>query len=141
MNKLIFFIALVLVGCGGTSTPEQKSESEEQENKEATSSLQLNNGAKWKADSTTQINVGALTRLVNNSAFSDKRNATHFSALLQNRLDTLVKQCKMTGPAHEALHAWLKPVLHDARELKEGENDQNYAQLKKDVQTFYQYFE
>ena len=141
MNKLIFFIALVFVGCSNTATQEQKSESEGQEHKENVSSLELNNGVKWKADSTTQINVGALTRLINDSAYTDKQNAIHFSALLQNRLDTLVQQCKMTGPAHEALHSWLKPVLHDAKELKEGEYDQNFAQLKKDVQIFYQYFE
>ncbi|MGZ3952200.1 MAG: hypothetical protein ACXVBZ_12445, partial [Flavisolibacter sp.] len=63
------------------------------------------------------------------------------SARLQTRLDTLVQQCKMTGPAHEALHSWLKPVLHDTKELKEGKYDQNYAQLKKDVQSFYDFFD
>jgi hypothetical protein len=49
----------------------------------------------------------------------------------------------MTGPDHDALHAWLKPVLHDVKELKEDGDkyDEKFAVLQKDVQRFYDYFD
>jgi len=141
MNKLIFFIALGFIGCGSPGTQEQKSENEEQERNEATSALQLNKGTKWKADSITHVNVAALTQLVNDSSYRDDKNVASLILRLQTRLDTLVQQCKMTGPAHEALHSWLKPVLHDTKELKEGQYDLKHEQLRKDVQSFYDYFD
>ncbi|MGZ3846546.1 MAG: hypothetical protein ACXVBH_10855 [Flavisolibacter sp.] len=141
MNKLVYLTVLLFISCGGPSTQQSKTESEEREQNETTSALQLNNGIKWKADSTTHENVAALTQLVNDSSYRDSKNVASLSSRLQTRLDTLVQQCKMTGPAHEALHSWLKPVLHDTKELKEGKYDQNYAQLKKDVQSFYDFFD
>ena len=144
MNKLILFLSAVLfVACGATTSQEQKESREEQEHESSASTLQLNNGAKWKADSTTRTNVATLMQLVNDNYYRDEKNRQKFSNQLQNGLDSLVKQCKMTGPDHDALHTWLKPVLQDAKELKEDEGEYNkkYTELRKDVQSFYDYFE
>jgi hypothetical protein len=124
-----------------TTSQEQKQSKEEHEHDAP--ALQLNNGAKWKADSTTLVNVSSITQLVNDSNYRNEKNRIEFSGQLQSRLDTLVKQCKMTGPDHDALHAWLKPVLHDVKELKEDGDEYNekFTVLQKDVQRFYDYFE
>jgi len=139
---LLFLTSLSFVACVNTTSREQKESKEEHEQSSAME-LTLNNGAKWKADSTTLVNVSAITQLVNDSNYRNEKNRIEFSARLQNRLDTLVSQCKMTGPDHDALHAWLKPVLHDVKELKEEEDkyDKKYLELQQDVQSFYQYFE
>lgn len=139
---LLFLTSLSFVACVNTTSQEQKENKEEHEHA-SVSALQLNNGAKWKADSTTLVNVSSITQLVNDSNYRDEKNRVEFSGRLQNRLDTLIKQCKMTGPDHDALHAWLKPVLHDVKELKEDGNEYNekFSVLQKDVQRFYDYFE
>lgn len=139
---LLFLTSLSVVACVNTTSQEQKESKEEHEQNSAME-LTLNNGAKWKADSTTLVNVSAITQLVNDSNYRNEKNRIEFSGRLQGRLDTLVQQCKMTGPDHDALHAWLKPVLHDVKELKEDEDkyDRKYTALQKDVQSFYDYFE
>ena len=155
---LVFFTLTVLMSCGmGGSEKQkenddkteagkaegQKNKDEELEQGDSTSTLQLNNGKKWKADSITLKNVASLTQLVNDKTYDDKAKRSAFQSQLQNDLDILVKECRMSGPAHEALHAWLKPVIHNTRELKdgEGEYDKKYAQLRNNVQSFYDYFD
>jgi uncharacterized protein YceK len=159
MHKiLLFFTVAILMSCGAVNSDTQKENDEkteaaksegqdemkeEKEDSDSTETLQLDNGKKWKADNTTRANVASLTQLVNDSTYRYKKNSKELHKGVQSRLDTLVKQCKMTGPAHEALHAWLKPVLHDTKELREskGEYDSKYALLRKDVQSYYDYFE
>jgi hypothetical protein len=141
MKRIVLFLTSIsFMACVNTTSQDQKENKEEHENN--ASVLQLNNGAKWKADSTTLVNVSAITQLVNDSNYRNEKNRVEFSSRLQGRLDTLVKQCKMSGPDHDALHAWLQPVLHDVKEIKEDqEYDKKYAELRKDVQSFHDYFE
>jgi len=50
----------------------------------------------------------------------------------------------MKGAEHDALHLWLEKVLKHVKELKEEETDEYgaaYAALKKDVESFYDFFE
>jgi hypothetical protein len=155
---LMFFTLVILMSCGTGNSEEQKKKGEkpetsnsdgqkemdhETEHSDSSLTLQLNNGSKWDADSTTRLNVASLMQLVNDKSYGDKAKRIVFQSQLQNRLDTLVKQCRMIGPAHEALHAWLKPVIHDSKVLKEreGDYDKKYAQLRKDVRSFYDYFD
>ena len=37
---------------------------------------------------------------------------------LNNGLNKMIQQCKMTGPDHEALHHWLEPILKETNDLK-----------------------
>jgi hypothetical protein len=159
MHKILLFVTVaILMSCGTADSDKQKENDEkteaaksegqnemkeEKEDSDSTGTLQLDNGKKWKADNTTKANVASLTQLVNDSTYRDKKKSKELYKGVQNRLDTLVNQCKMTGPAHEALHAWLKPVLHDTKELKKskGEYDSKYVLLRKDVQSYYDYFE
>ena len=142
MNKLMVFLAaLVIMSCGSATSGEQRETDEVKEKGHSSDTLQLNNGAKWKTDSTTRTNVAILMKLAADSSYNLK-NQQAFASQVQNRLDSLVQQCKMTGPDHEALHKWLQPVLHDAKELKEeGEYEKSRAQLRKDLQNFNKYFD
>jgi len=140
-NVIVFFIAVLFMSCG--TSQQQKEKEEKHEHNSSVTALQLNNGVKWKADSTTHSNVSRLVQLVSDSNYKLEKNKELFSDQLQNRLDTLVKQCKMTGPDHDALHAWLQPVLHDVKELKEsdGKFDSRFTELETDVRSFYDYFD
>jgi hypothetical protein len=143
MNKIIvLLISFLFVAC--TNTSQEKAESTtEHQHSDSTSILQLNNGAKWKTDEATRQNVSAIEHVVNDSSYSNGKNKVQFANQLQVKLDTLVQQCKMTGPDHDALHVWLENIIHDVKEIKEDEDGYNkrYAALKKDVESFHNYFE
>lgn len=106
-------------------------------------SLQLNKGAKWKSDEATSKNVAAIVNVINDSSNMGPNNRAQLTKQLQIRIDTLVQQCKMKGPDHDALHVWLEQVLHDLKEMKAGDHEyeKSYGALKKDVESFYVFFE
>jgi rubrerythrin len=143
MNKIIvFLISFFFVAC--TNTSQEKAESTtEHVHSNSTSILKLNKEAKWKTDEATRQNVVAIEQVVNDSIYANGKNKVQFVNQLQVKLDTLVQQCKMTGPDHDALHMWLGKVLHDVKEIKEDENEheKRYTALKKDVESFHDYFE
>ncbi len=103
----------------------------------------LNNGVKWEADAPTRTNVAALVRIINDPAYTDAKQRNQLYTNLQVQLDTLVRQCRMQGPAHDALHVWLEKVMSDVKELKDEEHEYSkvYSMLKSDVESFYQTFE
>ena len=138
MNKILLFISILAISCSNNASHE----GHEQGSKSAPT-LQLNNGAKWKADEPTQKNVSAIVKVINDSIYLDEKNRAQLSNQLQTRIDTLIQECRMKGPDHDALHLWLEQVLHDLKELKETDKDyqKSFATLKKDVENFYAFFE
>jgi hypothetical protein len=143
MNKIVVVLtSLFFFAC--TNISQEKAESTtEHQHPDFTSKVQLNDGAKWKTDEATRKNVAAILHVVNDSSYTTGKNRDQFANQLQVKLDTLVQQCKMIGPDHDALHTWLENVLNDVKEIKEDEDEyaKRYAYLKKDVESFYDYFE
>ncbi len=141
MNKLMVLIAFVFTACTGTMQEDNNSkEATQVENeKENVTTLQLNNGAKWKLDEATKKNVAALKQIVN-----DTTRKAELASALQSGLDTLVSQCKMKGPDHDALHQWLEPFMHAVKELKEddeSERQEAMVTIRKELENFDMYFE
>ncbi len=90
-------------------------------NQDQAAALSLNNGAKWQADSVTTNNVAYLKNIANNFKTKPHHLVNDYQALstdLNNALNKMIQQCKMTGPDHEALHHWLEPILKETNELK-----------------------
>jgi hypothetical protein len=146
MNKIIIISGLLLLSCSGPGRQEASTELEQHDTYKADPGigLQLNNGARWKTDDATRKNVDKLTELLKDSRYLEVKNRTELVQKAQAGIDTLVQLCRMTGPDHEALHVWLKKVLHDINKLKEGQDDdykKSYATLKKDVESFSEFFE
>ena len=110
--------------------------------------LTLNNGEKWKADSTTNQNVVNLKTIGDNFRIKPFPTVGEYQLLssdLSNSLNTMIQECKMTGPDHEALHHWLEPILKDTKELK-NVNDTATARsifisLDKQIDLYHSYFE
>ena len=143
MKKVLILLAVAFVAC----TSQVKKGQQEDENtkgpEHSSTAVPLNNGSKWKADQATKKNVAGLIEVVSDSNYTDAARRQQLYVALQTKIDTLVKQCRMQGPDHDALHAWLEKVLRDMKELK-GENDDYmkvYAGLKKDVEDFNTLFE
>jgi len=110
----------LLSACNQSSN---KAESNEHvsHDQDQTTELSLNNGAKWQADSVTTNNVAYLKKIADNFRTKPHHLVNDYKALstdLNNALNKMIQQCKMTGPDHEALHHWLEPILEETNELK-----------------------
>jgi hypothetical protein len=106
-------------------------------------SAQMNKGSRWKADDVTKKNVAAMVTVINDSSNIGDNKRAQLAKQLQTRIETLLQECKMKGPDHNVLHAWLEQVLHDLKEMK-GEDEEYkklYVVLKKDIESFYILFE
>ncbi len=143
MKKLLIFLAVVLAACGGQVNKEQHDHETVKEQEQSGGSPSLNNGRKWKADEATRKNAAEMAQVVNDRAYADAAKRMQLYAALQTKIDTMVKQCTMQGPEHDALHVWLTGVLGDMKELKEeaGEYNEVRADLKKDIEQFNTLFE
>lgn len=86
-----------------------------------TPGLQLNRGSKWPADASTKKHVAEFGLILHAFDQQSQVKADPYKQLadqLQKELNTLIADCKMQGPEHDALHAWLMPVLTDVKKLK-----------------------
>ncbi|HRN54898.1 MAG TPA: hypothetical protein PLL71_00525 [Agriterribacter sp.] len=110
--------------------------------------LTLNNGQKWNADAATSENVTAIRTLAQNFAVEPHTSLSDYGILasdLQKGLDKMIRECKMSGPDHDALHLWLEPLLRDVNELKKADNNASAERIvhaiDERLDLYTQYFE
>lgn len=105
-------------------------------------------GAKWNADESTGINVQHLQALANR--FSEKQNLiiadyTLLGVELQKGLEQLVKECRMKGADHDALHTWLLPLQQGIKSLQAAtgpkEKGAKFAEISYQLSIYNQLFE
>ena len=146
MYKVLVILSLFALSCSSNSSrkevsPDGGHESHNTVQIKSSGALRLNNGSKWKTDEATRKNVAELVKIVNDRNNWGEANKAQLTKHLQNRIDTLVQECKMKGPDHDALHVWLEQVLHDLK----AKNDEKYqgwhSALKRDIEDFYNYFD
>jgi hypothetical protein len=150
MNRILIVLSILVVACSNNASQVQGTKGDEHEQHDSAvdavkvKALQLNNNARWKTDGDTRRNVTAMVEVMNDTTNIGNNRSEQLIAQMQDRIDTLVQQCKMKGPDHDALHLWLQQVKHDLKRIQEegGEGyEQFYAALKRDVKSFYVYFE
>lgn len=99
--------------------------------------LALNNGEKWKSDDPTNMHAQNLIGL--NQDFRTKASDANlemfrnYADMLQQELNGMIKDCKMDGPDHDALHLWLEPVLNRVKDLKNAETDEKAKEIDADL--------
>ncbi len=96
--------------------------------------IALNNGAKWKSDESTTKNVNSLSKTVNDFKAANKAELSDYKKVgadLQSGVTNLIKECRMKGPDHDALHLWLEPLMGMVKELN-ASTDVNSAKEKFD---------
>ena len=149
MKKSLFTVlfASILFSCN-QSTNNSKSQSNDNHSMAADTSLTLNNGAKWKADSITNHNLIRLKTTANMfrvEPFPSQANYQILGKDLSNDVDTMLQQCKMKGDDHEALHKWLGPILNQSGRLKNvtdtAEGRKIFDSVDRRINIFPQYFE
>lgn len=139
--KKIIIIIMIAVAAAGTSrgnTVEQGAGAAQKKDISMAVPAQ-----KWKADETTKQNVARLAGILNDSAYSQPASRAALFAKLRSGIDTLVKECRMKGKDHDALHGWLEKFMKHTRELKEEHEDYQEirAELRNDIGRFYVMFE
>ena len=143
MKKLIIILTVAIAACNSQVKTDKHGNENSNERDNTATAVQLNNGSKWKADEATKRNVAALVQVVSDSSYADITKRREMSAKVQSKVDTLINQCRMKGAEHDALHVWLEKVLMDMKALKEGHDEYRevYTALKKDIESFYNFFE
>ncbi len=155
---LAFAWVLLLISCDATA-PDAAGEHEKHTEKskqpakapkevQDAQQLQLNNGVKWLSDSSTDQNVLQLQHSVaqfRKIALPDLNDYHQAGKALQSDLQTLIKQCRMTGPEHDALHVWLEPLLVLVKNLNAAENTdragQEMDEIERRVNLYAEYFQ
>ena len=129
------------------TTPAAATETREGEHHETATPLLLNHGAKWQADENTRSHVAQLQ--AKDDRFSQTARPAlsgykAFADTMQQELNALIKDCKMKGPEHEALHQWLAPVVKEVKNMQTAPTEATARQAKekltKHLQQFNQYF-
>lgn len=152
MKKIFIFLmaAIFLFGCNFKTGEEKKSATytaaeNHKEHEEKVAGLVLNDGAKWKADSTTLLNVALLHNIVSLVKKQSLENYLQTSNQLEAGLSKMVNECKMKGADHDALHHWLEPLIEKTKDLKKVSSIENAAtilsEMEKQINLFPQYFE
>ncbi|KAA9325681.1 hypothetical protein [Adhaeribacter soli] len=80
------------------------------------------NNQKWRADEATTASIESMQLLL--ETFDTGKTAGDVVAFqelgktLNGELNTIFRQCTMTGPAHDELHTFLTPIMKDVQILQ-----------------------
>lgn len=114
------------------------------EHNDATATLELDNGSKWKTNAEMLPFINEQEKLLTayDAATGDfNKLGTDLMAANQG----LVESCTMTGKSHDVLHVWLSEHMKKADLLAKSTDktaaDQLVNELKHSMETYHQYFE
>ncbi|MEO7263318.1 MAG: hypothetical protein ABIW38_00330 [Ferruginibacter sp.] len=150
-NAAVFILAGgLLIACNETGKKESKltetsTETDVHHEHEAAAGLSLNNGAKWKADSSTNKNVKDLYNVIadaNPVMLEDYQKA---GKSIQAGINKMISECRMQGPDHDALHQWLEPLMEENKKLSEvttiEKGKQAFGMIRKHFENYSEYFD
>lgn len=144
-SLLLLFASAIFFAC---NTSSEKSEDHADHEHSESTELTLNNGQKWKADSVTNHNVVNIKTIADNFRIKPFPAINDYQILggdLKNGLDKMVKECKMSGPDHDALHQWLNPLLTNTNELKSvtdtAQGRSVFKSIDQRIDAYHNYFE
>ena len=149
MKKIFFilFSTAFLLACNQGSNKNESNEHVTSDHAE-TSELTLNNGVKWKADSSTNRHLISIKTTVNMFKVGPFPSVDKYQILgsdIQDELNAMIKDCTLKGAQDEALHKWMLPILRQAGELKKVSDTAIakpiFDSLDKRINIYYNYFE
>ncbi|MDD2983462.1 MAG: hypothetical protein PHQ74_08740 [Crocinitomicaceae bacterium] len=107
--------------------------------------LVLNEGKKWKMNPEMLTIIRSMEKDVNTFSSEKLADMQTLGTKLDGQVNELTSSCTMEGQAHDELHKWLLPFIHDIKHLKEAANDaegkETMDDLKESLVEFNQYFE
>ena len=158
-NKLVkqtvvfMLTAGFLMACHPAENKEVKSQTEQgvktdtdhEHDHESVAELSLNNGVKWKADSSTNKNVSELYNLISDANPVMLEDYQKTGKTLQVAINKMVSDCRMQGADHDALHHWLEPLMEMNKKMLDvklaDEGKEVFAMIRKQISLYPQFFE
>ena len=115
------------------------------QHEQASEKLVLNHGVKWKVDKITYNNVTNLQQIVKLSKGKSLKEYRMAGVTLQNGITKMIRECRMKGPDHQALHKWLEPLMELVSKLNQASDTKAvarlYAATTAQLNLFNQYFQ
>ena len=151
-HTTVFILAAVLfTACHSsenketTLQSEQAKENHSHNEHESSAELSLNNGLKWKTDSITNKNVLDLYNRIADANQVSVEDYQKTAKVLQTDINEMIKECRMQGADHEALHHWLEPLMDESKKLSEvttvEEGKKLFGIIRKQIENYSEYFE
>ncbi len=152
-NILVISVICFLMACNANDSSSKENivntaDTEEHNHENAVHGLALNDGAKWHADMPTNENVKALQTIAadfNKSYHTALGDYQKVSDELKSGLDKMIKECRMKGADHDALHKWLEPLLQQVQALEAARETKDakelFDEIRKQLMLYDQYFE
>jgi hypothetical protein len=103
------------------------------QHKPTSEKLVLNNGIKWKVDKITNDNVSNLQQMVKPLNGKSLKEYHMAGVALQNGITKMIRECRMKGPDHQALHKWLEPLMELVSKLSRATDATAAARLYKET--------
>ena len=139
LKTILVSLMLFTASCLNSESKSETKETQPQVIETNQAKLQLNNGEKWKLDEATRQNMKEIKVYISQASHT---KGVLTGEQLQKYADKLIKECRMSGPDHDALHVWLGTFLQHVQALKDniGAESASHA-LIEDVKEFDTYFE
>ncbi|MDH5655355.1 MAG: hypothetical protein OEZ34_05575 [Spirochaetia bacterium] len=148
-KKIIAFLIIhfLITGCDHIA---EHFDSHSHENHESShpGSLSLDNGTKWKSDTSTSeriLAMKAITEKYKNKGESlTQSEYKEIHMRLSSEVDALIQGCKMTGPAHDELHIYLGILQNSMKDLKAEDaslSQKAFKDINKQLNLFSDFFE
>lgn len=99
--------------------------------------LALNNGAKWKVDSSTSAGMSNIQSLVDNY---EGENIKDLGKNIKTELKTIINNCSMKGEDHNQFHILLKAMKKESKLLKKGKST-DPAKMERYLDVYSAHFE
>ncbi|MCX7549103.1 hypothetical protein OS188_14190 [Xanthomarina sp. F1114] len=96
--------------------------------------IQMDNGSQWEANIETTDGVNDMLKLISESKTETVEDYLGLANKLNERKNTLVKECTMTGPSHDNLHVFLHPLIEKIDVLLETKTTEEGATALKSIE-------
>ena len=120
--SIVFICSLFLLSCGNNQekNTEVKTDKLEHHNEEETTeALGLTEGQKWTVDQNTAMHIKSMEINLENFKGTTVAEYQTLATSLKQNTDDLIKNCTMTGKAHDELHKWLLPHISLVKKFTE----------------------
>ncbi|MBS1497032.1 MAG: hypothetical protein JSU03_08650 [Bacteroidetes bacterium] len=124
----IFLLAFSLIGfytCNEAGSKQQDTEISATGIKDSPTINDVENSkeeTKWKADDNTNKNVASINAIIQNANQLTLNDYVQTSHEIETIITKMLKECKMKGADHEALHHWLEPLIEYNKSLSASAN-------------------
>ena len=151
-HAAVFILAAgLLVACHlsenkeNTLQTEQAKKTDTDHEHEAAAELSLNNGAKWKADSSTNENVKELYNVISDANPVMLEDYQKTGRAIQTVINKMIRECRMQGADHDALHHWLEPLMEINKKLSgvtsTDEGKELFGMIRRHLEKYPEYFD